>query len=404
MSNAIRHRILLSPPIASVSFFSSLGCFVSLWFNRSWVSTQIRHTVPAEAHEQKQTKDLLRFLSPFEDSIQQIALWLREFVWNLYPDSNELIYDNYNALAVGWSPTDRLGHTFCSIAVGRSSGNIHFGFYWGSQIADPKKILLGQGNQYRYILVKSKEDFPKAYIKKLVKEAYGNSQSGQKAIDERKNNCEIHLTRQKKIGKCCEKEKEVSLMRTDDLYSLPENLPVPLDDGACDHLRGASLPSIELQATSGVMVDLSKEESGWLIIYCYPRTGRPNEEPIGGVAAWDAIPGSRGCTPQSCAYRDHHAELTALDATVYGISTQDTDYQREAASRLHLPFSLLSDAQFKFSRALRLPTFTFMGMELIRRLTLIVRAGKIQEVFYPVFPPDADSERVIAWLSSHGSK
>jgi len=122
-----------------------------------------------------QTNDLLKFLKPFPADIQERALWLRAFVRDLYPDSNELIYDNYNALAVGWSPTDRVGHTFCSIAVGRSSHNVHFGFYWGSQIADPKKILLGAGNQYRYILVKSKEEFPKAYIKKLVKEAYSNS-------------------------------------------------------------------------------------------------------------------------------------------------------------------------------------------------------------------------------------
>jgi hypothetical protein len=123
----------------------------------------------------EQTKDLLKFLRPFEDRIQETALWLREFVWDLYPNANELIYDNYNALAFGWSPTDRLGHTFCSVAVGRSSGNVHFGFYWGSQISDPKKILLGKGNQYRYILVKNKSDFPKTYIKQLLKEAYSNS-------------------------------------------------------------------------------------------------------------------------------------------------------------------------------------------------------------------------------------
>ncbi len=123
----------------------------------------------------EQTKDLLRFLKPFPDDVTERALWLREFVWNLYPESNELIYDNYNALAFGWSPTDRLGHTFCSIAAGRSSNNVHFGFYWGSQIADPKNILLGEGNQYRYILVKNKDDFPKTYIKKLLKEAYANS-------------------------------------------------------------------------------------------------------------------------------------------------------------------------------------------------------------------------------------
>jgi hypothetical protein len=123
----------------------------------------------------EETTDLLKFLKPFEHDIQEIVLWLRGFVWDLYPTANELIYDNYNALAFGWSPTDQVGHTFCSIAVGRTSKNIHFGFYWGSQISDPDKILLGKGNQYRYILVKNKDDFPKTYIKKLVKEAYSNS-------------------------------------------------------------------------------------------------------------------------------------------------------------------------------------------------------------------------------------
>jgi hypothetical protein len=122
----------------------------------------------------EQTKNLLKFLKPFNNDIREIALWLREFVWDLYPNSNELIYDNYNALAVGWSLTDRVGHTFCSIAVG-SNKYVHFGFYWGSEIADPEKILLGKGNQYRYIIVKNKSDFPKTYIKKLVKEAYANS-------------------------------------------------------------------------------------------------------------------------------------------------------------------------------------------------------------------------------------
>lgn len=120
-------------------------------------------------------KDLLKFLKPFDDEITDLVLWLREFVWDLYPTSNELIYDNYNALAFGWSITDRLGHTFCSIAVGRTSKNVHFGFYWGNEISDPEKKLLGQGNQYRYILVKSKTTFPKAYIRKLLKEAYANS-------------------------------------------------------------------------------------------------------------------------------------------------------------------------------------------------------------------------------------
>ncbi len=122
-----------------------------------------------------QTTDLVKFLKPFDKEIVGLVLWLREFVWDLYPETNELIYDNYNALAFGWSPTDKVGHTFCSIAVGRTSKNIHFGFYWGSELSDPKQILLGQGNQYRYILVTSKNEFPNAYIKKLVTEAYKNS-------------------------------------------------------------------------------------------------------------------------------------------------------------------------------------------------------------------------------------
>ena len=123
----------------------------------------------------EQVKDLLIFLKPFNEEIKEIVLWLRDFAWDLYPKANELIYDNYNALAFGWSPSDRVGHTFCSIAVGRTSNNIHFGFYWGSEIVDPEKKLIGEGNQYRYILVKSKKDFPKTYIKKLLKEAFANS-------------------------------------------------------------------------------------------------------------------------------------------------------------------------------------------------------------------------------------
>ena len=122
-----------------------------------------------------QTKDLFKFLKPFSDEKKDTVLWLREFVWDLYPKANELIYDNYNALAFGWSPTDKLGHTFCSIAIGRTSKNIHFGFYWGSVLSDTKKILLGNGNQYRYILVTDKNTFPKTYIIKLLKEAYAYS-------------------------------------------------------------------------------------------------------------------------------------------------------------------------------------------------------------------------------------
>lgn len=122
-----------------------------------------------------QNKDLLKFLKPFPADVQERALWLRKFVWELYPTSNELIYDNYNALAFGWSPTEKVGHVFCSIALGRTSFNVHFGFYWGSEIEDPKKMLLGEGNQYRYILVEDVNAFPKAYMIKLLKDAYKNS-------------------------------------------------------------------------------------------------------------------------------------------------------------------------------------------------------------------------------------
>jgi hypothetical protein len=137
------------------------------------------------------TKDLLRFLKPFSSEINQTVLWLRDFVWDLYPQTNELIYDNYNAVAFGWSPTDKVGHTFCSIAIGRSSNNIHFGFYWGAELTDTKGILLGEGNQYRYILVKNLADFPKSYIKKLMKEAYNNSLAKVKEPKQIKNGLTI---------------------------------------------------------------------------------------------------------------------------------------------------------------------------------------------------------------------
>lgn len=117
----------------------------------------------------------MKFLEPFGDDVTDLVMWLRDFAWDLCPKANELVYDNYNALAFGWSPTDRVGHTICSIAVGRSSRNVHFGFYWGNEISDPEQMLLGQGNQYRYILVTAKKKFPRAYVKKLVRDAYSNS-------------------------------------------------------------------------------------------------------------------------------------------------------------------------------------------------------------------------------------
>lgn len=181
------------------------------------------------------------------------------------------------------------------------------------------------------------------------------------------------------------------------LYQLPDDLPVPTDDGACDHLRGLRLPSVPLRATDGREVDLAAC-TGRTVVYCYPRTGRPNEPPPDG---WDAIPGARGCTPQSCAFRDHHQELRELGAEVFGLSTQDTEYQREAVERLHLPFPLLSDAELRFAHALRLPTFEVAGMTLLKRVTLILRDGAIEHVFYPVFPPDANAAEVVRWLGAH---
>jgi peroxiredoxin len=184
---------------------------------------------------------------------------------------------------------------------------------------------------------------------------------------------------------------------------LPADLPVPVDDGAAAHLTGMRLPSIALVSTAGGAVDLSALR-GRTVVYCYPRTGRPDQAVPEG---WDQIPGARGCTPQSCAFRDHYTEFEALGARVFGLSTQTTEYQREAVTRLHLPFALLSDAEFTFTRALRLPTFEFawsfgdQPAELIKRLTLVIRDGRIEHVFYPVFPSNMDAERTAAWLAQH---
>jgi peroxiredoxin len=187
------------------------------------------------------------------------------------------------------------------------------------------------------------------------------------------------------------------MSRSNNIYQLPEDLPVPLDDGACDHLKGVSLPSSELPSTAGRVVDLSRLR-GRTIVYCYPRTGRPDQALPSG---WNQIPGARGCTPQSCAFRDHGAELESLGVQVFGLSTQTTEYQREAAERLHLPFELLSDADLQFTRALTLPTFEVEAMILIKRVTFVVNDGRIEHVFYPVFPPDTNAAEVIAWLTGH---
>lgn len=181
-------------------------------------------------------------------------------------------------------------------------------------------------------------------------------------------------------------------------FPLPRNLPRPVDDGTADHLTGMAMPEVTLRSTARRMVNLASLNARQTVIYCYPLTGVPGK-PL--PAGWDMIPGARGCTPQTCGFRDHHQELLALNAHVFGLSTQTTRYQREMAERLHVPFEILSDAEFKLCDALRLPTFEVEGTRLLKRLTLIVRGGRIEHAFYPVFPPDKSAEQVLRWLRVH---
>ena len=178
------------------------------------------------------------------------------------------------------------------------------------------------------------------------------------------------------------------------LNQIPPNLPVPLDDGLADPLIGMKLPNLCLQSTNRTKIDLSQIK-GRFVLYCYPRTGTPNTQLPEG---WDQIPGARGCTPQSCAYRDHYQEIKALGAEVFGLSTQTMEYQTEMVNRLHLPFPVLSDGRFEFQRALNLPTFDVAGMTLLKRLTMIIGDGEIEAVHYPVFPSDSDPAWVIKEL------
>jgi len=174
-------------------------------------------------------------------------------------------------------------------------------------------------------------------------------------------------------------------------------IPAPTDDGAAGHLLGIPIASVPLPATDGTTVDLSKL-SGRTVVYIYPRTGRPGMPNPDG---WDLIPGARGCTPESCSFRDHFAELKSLGvANLFGLSVQDTDYQREASQRLHLPFTLLSDEHFLMTSEMHLPTFETAGMRLLKRLTLVIRDRVIEHTFYPVFPPDRSAADVATWFKS----
>ena len=180
-----------------------------------------------------------------------------------------------------------------------------------------------------------------------------------------------------------------------DFSQLPANLPIPEDDRAADHLPGSSLPRLSLPSSQGGSLDLAQSAARLLVAYVYPRTGVPGQPLPDG---WDDIPGARGCTPQSCSYRDAVAEFAAFGADIVGISAQSTAEQREFAEREHIPFPLLSDEHLELAGALRLPTFEASGMSLYKRLTLIAESGQIVKAFYPVFPPDRDASEVLAWL------
>ena len=186
-------------------------------------------------------------------------------------------------------------------------------------------------------------------------------------------------------------------MRSDDLYSLPPGLPVPVDDGACDHLAGLTVPAIALPSTRGGTIRLDQPVSRWTVVYAYPRTGQPT---VDSPPGWDEIPGARGCTPQNCAYRDLYHDLKQLGAEVYGLSTQTTEYQKEMAERLHLPYAVLSDAALELTAALRLPTFRYGDWTVLRRFSFILERGRVAKVFYPVFPSTADSGWVRDWLAA----
>ena len=181
------------------------------------------------------------------------------------------------------------------------------------------------------------------------------------------------------------------------VYEIPTGLPIPQDDGSTDHLKGLRLPNVSLKATDGTTINFG-DIFNRLVIYCYPMTGQPN---VALPGDWDQIPGARGCTPQSCSFRDHYQELQALGAEVMGLSVQTTEYKKEMVDRLHLPFPVVSDADYQFQKALNMPTFVAAGMTLLKRVTLIANHGVIEAVHYPIFPSDSDPGWVIDYVRRH---
>lgn len=190
----------------------------------------------------------------------------------------------------------------------------------------------------------------------------------------------------------------LSNLPKDVLIKVPSGLPVPKDDGTCMHLIGSLIPSIELPSTSGRLINLASQP-GWVVVYCYPMTGRPGQAIPDG---WASIPGAAGCTPQACSFRDNHDEIKSLGASVFGMSAQTAEDQIEAAQRLRLPYELLSDNALLYAQTLRLPVFEVDGMRLLKRVTLIVKNGMVATYFYPVFPPDKNANKVLSWLRAHG--
>lgn len=185
------------------------------------------------------------------------------------------------------------------------------------------------------------------------------------------------------------------MMNEQSLTQIPPDLPVPVDDGAAAHLTGMRIPHVALAATDGATVDLA-DVPGLVVVFAYPRTGRPGEPSL--VEDWDQIPGARGCTPHTLGFRDHYTEFTALGARVFGLSTQDTPYQREMVGRVGVPFQVLSDERLELTHALNLPTMDVAGQTLLKRIAWIARDGTIERVFYPVFPPNENATEVLAAL------